>query len=79
MVQNTSRKSFWEACCTVVRSTPVSASARATEQFRQNGAFMRMADAIRGGITRKTLYAMRDAGQIEQLTRGPYRLADCHL
>lgn len=35
-----------------------------------------MADALRGGITRQTLYAMRDTGIIEQLARGLYRLVD---
>jgi predicted transcriptional regulator of viral defense system len=35
-----------------------------------------MADAIRSGIHRRTLYAMRDAGQVEVLARGLYRLAD---
>jgi predicted transcriptional regulator of viral defense system len=37
---------------------------------------MRMADILRAGITRNTLYAMRDAGEVEQLARGLYRLAD---
>jgi predicted transcriptional regulator of viral defense system len=35
-----------------------------------------MADAVRSGIHRRTLYAMRDAGQVEVLARGLYRLAD---
>ena len=35
-----------------------------------------MADAIRAGIHRRTLYAMREEGQIEVLARGLYRLAD---
>jgi hypothetical protein len=35
-----------------------------------------MADIIRGGITRNTLYAMRDTGQVQQLARGLYRLAE---
>ena len=35
-----------------------------------------MADAVRAGINRKTLYSMRDSGQLEQLARGLYRLAD---
>ena len=53
-----------------------SATDRATDLFRQHGGIMRMAEVIRGGIARNTLYAMRDAGQVEQLTRGLYRLAD---
>jgi len=34
-----------------------------------------MADAVREGIHRRTLYTMRDAGQVEVLARGLYRLA----
>ncbi len=35
-----------------------------------------MSDAIRAGIHRRTLYAMRNAGTVEALARGLYRLAD---
>ena len=34
-----------------------------------------MSEALRIGVNRKTLYAMRDAGVIEPVTRGLYRLA----
>lgn len=34
-----------------------------------------MAEALRLGISRKTLYAMRDAGVVEAVSRGLYRLA----
>jgi predicted transcriptional regulator of viral defense system len=44
--------------------------------FRKHGGMMRMAEAIHAGIHRTTLYAMRDAGVIEQLSRGLYRLAE---
>jgi predicted transcriptional regulator of viral defense system len=44
--------------------------------FRKHGGLMRMANAIQAGIHRTTLYAMRDAGLVEQLSRGLYRLAD---
>jgi predicted transcriptional regulator of viral defense system len=37
---------------------------------------MRMAEAVRAGVHRRTLYALRDAGVLEQLSRGLYRLAD---
>jgi predicted transcriptional regulator of viral defense system len=46
----------------------------ATKLFRKHGGFLRMADALRGGIHRRTLYELRDAGVIEQLSRGLYRL-----
>jgi predicted transcriptional regulator of viral defense system len=37
---------------------------------------LRMAQALRAGIPRRTLYALRDAGLTEVLSRGLYRLAD---
>src|SRR5438034_10708957 len=44
--------------------------------FKKHGSVLRMAEAVKAGIHRRTLYAMRDAGVIEQLSRGLYRLAD---
>ena len=44
--------------------------------FRKHGGIMRMAIAVQSGVHRNTLYAMRDAGVIEQLSRGLFRLAD---
>ncbi len=52
-----------------------SAAERAKRSFRKHGGTMRMADALRAGISRNTLYAMRDSGEIEVLARGLYRLA----
>jgi len=49
---------------------------RAEGIFRQQGGVLRMSEAIRAGIHRATLYAMRDAGIVERLARGLYRLAD---
>jgi len=43
--------------------------------FRQHGGGLRMAEALRLGIHRRTLYGMRDAGVIESVSRGFYRLA----
>jgi predicted transcriptional regulator of viral defense system len=48
---------------------------REVELFRQHRGGLRMSEALRLGINRKTLYAMRDAGVIEPITRGLYRLA----
>jgi predicted transcriptional regulator of viral defense system len=56
------------------RETEVIRKARA--EFRRHGGMLRMADALRSGIHRRTLYAMRDSGQVEVLARGLYRLAD---
>jgi len=44
--------------------------------FRQHGGILRTAEALRLGIHPRTLYAMRDSGMLEQLSRGLYRLAD---
>jgi predicted transcriptional regulator of viral defense system len=49
---------------------------RAEGVFRERGGMMRMAEAVRAGVHRRTLYALRDAGVLEQLGRGLYRLAD---
>lgn len=47
---------------------------REVELFRQHGGSLRMSRALHLGISRKTLYAMRDAGVVEPVTRGLYRL-----
>lgn len=49
---------------------------KAVELFRQSGGILRTAQAVRAGIHPSTLYAMRDSGVLEQLSRGVYRLAD---
>ncbi len=48
----------------------------AITHFRQQGGTLRTAEALRLGIHPRTLYAMRDSGVLEQLSRGLYRLAD---
>lgn len=47
----------------------------AADRFRERGGILRAAEAIRLGVHPRTLYAMRDAGTLEQLSRGVYRLA----
>lgn len=42
--------------------------------FRRHGGVMRTRDAQRLGIHPQTLYRMREAGDLDQLTRGLYRL-----
>jgi predicted transcriptional regulator of viral defense system len=44
--------------------------------FRQHGGTLRTAEALRLGIHPRTLYAMRDSGLLERLSRGLYRLAE---
>ncbi|MBX7117312.1 MAG: type IV toxin-antitoxin system AbiEi family antitoxin domain-containing protein [Myxococcaceae bacterium] len=49
--------------------------AREVELFRRHAGGVRMTEALRLGINRKTLYAMRDAGVVMPVSRGVYRLA----
>lgn len=42
--------------------------------FRRSGGLLRTKEAIRFGIHPRTLYGMRDAGVIEAVSRGVYRL-----
>ncbi len=49
---------------------------RAVVTFKKNGGILRTAQALRAGIHPTTLYAMRDDGTLEIVSRGVYRLAD---
>lgn len=49
---------------------------RAIDIFRERGGVLRASEALRAGIHPRTLYAMRDAGVIERLSRGLYRLVE---
>jgi len=49
---------------------------KAAEIFRENGGVLRTAQALRAGIHPSTLYAMRDSGLLERVSRGVYRLAE---
>jgi predicted transcriptional regulator of viral defense system len=44
--------------------------------FQQHSGRLRASQAIRLGITPRTLYALRDAGRIVEMTRGVYCLPD---
>jgi predicted transcriptional regulator of viral defense system len=43
--------------------------------LRKHSGGVRMSEALRMGINRRTLYAMRDAGVVEPVSRGVYRLS----
>lgn len=43
--------------------------------FRKRGGVLRMSEALAAGLNRRSLYALRDAGTIVELSRGVYRLA----
>jgi predicted transcriptional regulator of viral defense system len=44
--------------------------------FRDHGGTLRTAEALRLGVHPRTLYAMRNSGILEQISRGLYRLAE---
>jgi predicted transcriptional regulator of viral defense system len=46
------------------------------KKFRENGGMMRTSEAIRAGIHPGKLYAMRDDGELVQISRGMFRLAN---
>lgn len=52
------------------------AFAEAAAAFREHGGILRTKEALSLGVHPRTLYAMRDAGKLERLGRGLYRLAD---
>lgn len=47
-----------------------------SKQFEANGGTMRMSDVIRLGYSRTLLYSLVKRGEIEQVSRGIYRLSD---
>lgn len=49
---------------------------RARALFCEHGGVLRTRDALKLGIHPRTLYALRDAGVLECLSRGLYRLVD---
>jgi predicted transcriptional regulator of viral defense system len=49
--------------------------AKARQVFTEHGGMLRTSKAIRLGIHPRILYALRDAGEIEQVGRGIYRLS----
>ncbi|MBI5576491.1 MAG: type IV toxin-antitoxin system AbiEi family antitoxin domain-containing protein [Deltaproteobacteria bacterium] len=59
-----------------MRTHEGNAEEKARGIFRSHQGVLRTADAIRLGVHRRTLYAMRDSGLLEQISRGLYRLAD---
>jgi predicted transcriptional regulator of viral defense system len=58
------------------KSKRKSAREEAISIFRKNGGLLRTMEAVRYGVHPRTLYAMRDAGVLERLGRGVYRLSD---
>lgn len=51
----------------------------ASAVFERNDGVMRTSEALAAGIQPRTLYGMRDAGQLERLSRGVYHLTSHEL
>jgi predicted transcriptional regulator of viral defense system len=54
----------------------IDSSQNAIALFRQQGGTLSTQEALHLGIHPRTLYALRDSGTLQQLSRGLYRLAD---
>jgi predicted transcriptional regulator of viral defense system len=48
----------------------------AVRVFKDHGGILRTVEVLRAGVHQRTLYAMREAGIVDRLGRGLYRLAD---
>ena len=48
---------------------------RAVKIFEQHGGILRTSQALEAGVHPETLYAMRDSGQLEVISRGVFRLS----
>jgi predicted transcriptional regulator of viral defense system len=55
---------------------PDSRFARAINIFKKHGGILRTSQALKAGIHLATLYAMRDSGELEVISRGVFRLSD---
>lgn len=58
------------------RPEPGTRFERARSVFQENGGMLRTAQALRLGIHPDTLYALRDSGALEPVSRGVYRLVE---
>ena len=56
-----------------------SSSKKARDTFRKHGGMLRTKDALRLGIHPRTLYELRDGGELIPVARGLYRLATAPL
>ena len=55
---------------------PDSRFIKAAEIFKKHGGILRTSEALKAGIHTATLYAMRDSGELEVISRGVFRLSD---
>ncbi len=61
---------------TLNTNNPKSRFARAEKIFKTHGGILRTAQALKAGIHPGTLYAMRDSGKLETISRGVFRLSE---
>ncbi len=73
MVQNRGYSLFDPNVCTMNKKSKLE---NAIETFRRAGGVLTMSEAVERGIHRRKLYALRDQGSLEIISRGLYRLAD---
>ncbi|MBD3377488.1 transcriptional regulator [candidate division KSB1 bacterium] len=59
-----------------VAKKKASARDKARQIIRQAGGMVKTSDAIQSGIHPRTLYHLRDTGDLEQISRGIYRLTE---
>lgn len=59
-----------------IRESQPETQQRAVGVFQRNQGVLRTMQAIRLGVHPRTLYAMRENGTLEQISRGLFRLAD---
>lgn len=59
-----------------MRKNKLSACDQAKRIIREGGGMVKTSDAIQAGIHPRTLYQLRDTGDIEQISRGIYRLTE---
>lgn len=65
------------ACVSIQESAAMATGTeRAKQIIRDHGGTVRTSDALLAGVHPRTLYALRDAGELLQLSRGVYRLAE---
>ena len=81
LVQDAANRSHLAAFCIRGGETIMTTSAgeKAAEVFRQHGGTLRIGQGPTLGVSRSTVYRMAEAGQVERLARGLYRLADMPL
>jgi len=67
---------FCKYICPNSTGTASNKTSEALDALQEHGGILRTGQAHDLGIYQRTLYALRDNGLLERLSKGPYRLAD---